>query len=168
MGGYNLPVFCLMGTNLWTQKENGDLPPIWGDLPSPRDIIALHPYIMEDPRWWPDFEPYFDFSNPDTGLSMMMGPTSWNRMYLSYEETCGGSLPYKIMGIAKDAAGLPKAGCRALLYITDGDLKVSETITDTNGIYAFEVGNTTTQYYVVVMQSSPPLAGISVRTLTGV
>lgn len=145
--------------------ENYDLPPIWGDLDSPMDQIYLHPYVMEDPMWWPGLEPFFDFNDPSTGLSLMMGPTSWGPR--AYEETCGGSLPYKIMGIAKDAAGLPKAGCRALLYLSNGDVKVAETITDPNGIYAFGVADTTTKYYVKVFQESPQLAGISVRTLTG-
>ena len=71
------------------------------------------------------------------------------------------------MGIAKDAGGLPKAGCRALLYLSNGDVKIAETITDDLGIYAFEVSDTVTQYYVKVFQIAPPLAGISVRTLTG-
>lgn len=145
--------------------ENRDLVDECFDLDMPMDQIYLDPYVMENPMWWPGFEPFFDFSNPATGISLMMGPTSWSPR--AYEETCGGSMPYKIMGLAKDAAGLPKAGCRAVLRRSDYDTYVAETVTDTLGIYAFGVADIVTLYYVEVFQASPALAGISVRTLTG-
>jgi hypothetical protein len=162
MAGFNLPSFAQAATNLWScQKPNKDLPAVWDDEISDI-IIAQNPYIMDDPQG--NDSEFFDFGDPATGLSFMTG----KRWYQSvYTEACGGSLPYKIMGIAKDAAGLPKAGCRALLYLSDGDVKIVETVTDDLGIYAFQVSDTVTQYYVKVFQVSPPLAGISVRTLTG-
>jgi hypothetical protein len=163
MAGFNLPSFSMMVTNLWScQKENKDLVVIWEDEVN-TDLILLHPYVQDNPM--ENDSEIFDFGNPLTGLSFMTGKRWYQKIY---EEKGGGSLPYKIMGIAKDAGGIPKAGCRALLYLSNGDVKVAETITDDLGIYAFEVGDTTTQYYVKVFQMSPPLAGISVRTLTGV
>lgn len=162
MAGYNLPVFAQAATNLWScQKADKDLVAIWEDEVS-LDLIALHPYVMDNPEQ--NDSEIFDFGNPATGLSFMSGKRWYQKVY---NEACGGSLPYKIMGIAKDAGALPKAGCRALLYQTNEDVKIAETITDELGIYAFEVGDTTTQYYVKVFQIAPPLAGISVRTLTG-
>lgn len=162
MAGNNLPSFAQAATNLWScQKENKDLVATWEDEVS-TDLILLHPYVLNNPFY--NDSAIFDFNNVDTGLSFMMG-RPWRQSI--YENKGGGSLPYKIMGIAKDAAGLPKAGCRALLYQTDGDLKIAETVTDTNGIYAFELADTVTQYYVKVFQIAPPLAGISVRNLTG-
>jgi len=147
------------------EKENRDLPPIWGDLDVPMAQVYLHPYIDTDPMWWPGGEPFFDFSDPATGMSLMLGPTGWSPR--AYEETGGGSLPYKIMGIAKDAGGLPKAGCTAILRRSYDDVEIARTITNTNGIYGFEVADTTTQYYVEVFQTAPSLGGVSVRTLTG-
>lgn len=162
MAGHNLPMFSMIAGNLWScQKPNQDLVAIWDDEVS-LDLISLHPYVMDNPEQ--NDSEIFDFGDPATGLSFMTGKRWYQRIY---NEACGGSLPYKIMGIAKDAGGLPKAGCRALLYITVGDVKIAETITDDLGIYAFEVADTTTQYYVKVFQAAPPLAGISVRTLTG-
>ena len=166
MGQTFLPSFALAATSRYMEKEGRELPPIWGDLSIPMNQIYLHPYVMQDPMWWPGYKQcLMDFSDPATGLSLMLGPICWNP--IAYEETGGGSLPYKIMGVAKDAGGLPKAGCRALLYLSDGDVKIAETITDSNGIYGFEVANTTTQYYVKVFQSNPDMAGVSIRTLTG-
>lgn len=165
MGGNSLPAFILGGSSIEIGAENYELPPIWGDLDAPMDQVYLHPYVSEDPMWWPGLEPFFDFGCPETGMSLMLGPTSWGPRV--YEETCGGSMPYKIMGIAKDAGGLPKAGCRAILRRSYDDVQVQGTITDTLGIYAFGVGDTTTLYYVEVFQASPALAGVSVRTLTG-
>jgi hypothetical protein len=162
MAGNNLPSFSMLGTNLWScEKGNKDLVAIWEDEVS-TDLISLHPYVMDNPI--ENDSEIFDFGDPSTGLSFMSGKRWYQRVYV---EAGGGSLPYKIMGIAKDAAGLPKAGCRALLYLTNGDVKIAETVTDDQGIYAFEVDNITTQYYVKVFQVAPPLAGISVRTLTG-
>lgn len=165
MPGNFLPAFSMMATNPWScVKENKDLVDECFDLDIPMDQIYLDPYVMENPMWWPGLEPFFDFSGAD-GISLMMGPTSWAPR--AYEETGGGSLPYKIMGIAKDAAGLPKAGCRAILRRSDYDTQVAEMVTNTDGIYAFEVSDTTTLYYVEVFQAAPALAGVSVRTLTG-
>jgi hypothetical protein len=162
MAGFNLPSFSMLGTNLWScQKENKDLVVIWNDEVS-TDLISLHPYVMDNPI--ENDSEFFDFGDTSTGFSFMMGKRWYQRVYT---EAGGGGLPYKIMGVAKDAAGLPKAGCRALLYLSDGDVKIAETVTDDLGIYAFQVSDTVTQYYVKVFQVSPPLAGISVRTLTG-
>jgi hypothetical protein len=162
MAGNNLPSFSMLGTNLWScEKGNKDLVAIWEDEVS-TDLISLHPYVMDNPI--ENDSEIFDFGDPSTGLSFMSGKRWYQRVYV---EAGGGSLPYKIMGIAKDATGLPKAGCRALLYLTNGDVKIAETVTDDQGIYAFEVADTVTQYYVNVFQIAPPLAGISVRTLTG-
>jgi hypothetical protein len=162
MAGHNLPMFAQAATNIWScQKADKDLVAIWEDEVS-TDLILLHPYVMDNPI--ENDTEFFDFGDPLTGFSLMMGKRWYQRVYV---EAGGGSLPYKIMGIAKDAAGLPKAGCRALLYLTNGDVKVAEMITNDLGIYAFEVADTTTQYYVKVFQDSPPLAGISVHTLTG-
>ena len=165
MGQTFLPSFALAATSRYMKKESYELPPILNDLAVPRDQIYLHPYIMEDPMQWPGGQCLMDFSVPETGLSLMLGPTSWNLE--TYEETGGGSLPYKIMGIAKDAGGLPKAGCTAVLRCSYNDVEIARTITDTNGIYGFEVKDTTTQYYVEVFQIAPSLGGVSVRTLTG-
>jgi hypothetical protein len=160
MAGHNLPMFAQAATNLWScEKANKDLVAIWEDEVS-TDLILLHPYVMDNPL---ENDSEF-FGDGLVSFSLMMGKRWYPKVY---EEKGGGSLPYKIMGIAKDAAGLPKAGCRALLYITVGDVKVAETVTDDLGIYAFEVPDTVTQYYVKVFQIAPPLAGISVRTLTG-
>jgi hypothetical protein len=52
----------------------------------------------------------------------------------------------------------------------NGDSVVDYTtsmLTDGNGNYGFQVSDNTTWYYVEVFQASPPLAGISIRTLTG-
>jgi hypothetical protein len=162
MAGFNLPSFAQAATNPWScEKANKDLVAIWEDEVS-TDSILLHPYVMDNPI--ENDAEFFDFGNPETGFSFMMGKRWYQRVYT---EACGGSLPYKIMGIAKDAGGLPKAGCRALLYLSNGDVKVAETVTNDAGIYAFEVSDTVTQYYVKVFQDNPALAGISVRTLTG-
>ena len=162
MAGHNLPMFAQAATNLWScQLPNKDLVAVWeyevNDI-----VIANNPYIMDDPMG--NDSEFFDFGDPATGFSLFMGKRWYQKVYM---ETGGGGLPYKIMGIAKDAGGLPKAGCRALLYLTAGDVKIAETITDDRGIYAFQVGDTVTQYYVKVFQIAPPLAGISVSTLTG-
>lgn len=162
MAGFNLPSFAQAATNLWScEMANKDLVAIWesevNDI-----VIANNPYVTDDPMG--NDSEFFDFSDPATGISLMMGRRWYQKVYT---ESGGGGLPYKIMGIAKDGAGLPKAGCRALLYLTSGDVKIAEMITNDAGIYAFEVGDATTQYYVKVFQDSPPLAGISVRTLTG-
>ena len=155
-------MFAQAATNLWScQKPQKDLVAIWEDEVSV-DLISLHPYVMDYPEG--NDSEIFDFGDPSTGLSFMTGKRWYQKIY---NEASGGSLPYKIMGIAKDAGGLPKAGCRALLYKTVGDEKCCETLTDDLGIYAFEVADTVTQYYVKVFQIAPPLAGISVRTLTG-
>jgi hypothetical protein len=162
MAGYNLPSFAQAATNLWScEKPNKDLVAVLEDEVS-TDLILLHPYVMDEPI--ENDSEIFDFGNPDTGLSFMMGKRWYQKVYT---EACGGSLPYVIKGIAKDADGLPKAGCRAILYKSNDDIKIAETITNELGIYAFEVGDTITQYYIVVFQMLPPLAGISVRTLTG-
>jgi hypothetical protein len=155
-------MFAQAATNIWScQLPNKDLVGVWeyevNDI-----VIANNPYIQDDPMG--NDSEFFDFGDTATGLSFMRGKRWYQNVYT---ESGGGSLPYKIMGIAKDAAGLPKAGCRALLYITVGDVKVAETVTDDLGIYAFEVPDTVTKYYVKVFQEAPPLAGISVRTLTG-
>jgi hypothetical protein len=160
MAGHNLPMFAQAATNLWScQTANKDLVAVWeyevNDI-----VIANNPYIMDNP-----IENDSMFFGDGIGFSdMMMGKRWYQSVYI---EAGGGSLPYKIMGVAKDAGGLPKAGCRALLYLTNGDVKIGETVTDDLGIYAFEVADTTTQYYVKVFQVAPPLAGISIRTLTG-
>jgi hypothetical protein len=160
MGGFFLPAFAQTATNLWScEKANKELVAICEDDIS-TDLILLNPYVMDDPI---ENDTQF-FGDNMIGFSLMMGKRWYQNVY---EEKGGGSLPYKIMGIAKDAGGLPKAGCRALLYLTNGDIKVAETLTNDQGIYAFEVGDNTTQYYVKVFQISPPLAGISIRTLTG-
>jgi hypothetical protein len=160
MAGYSLPSFAQAATNLWScEKTNTDLVAIWEDEVN-TDLISLHPYVMDNPI---ENDSEF-FGDGITNFSLMIGKRWYQRVY---EEKGGGSLPYKIMGIAKDSEGLPKAGCRALLYLTNGDVKIAETVTNDLGIYAFEVGDTTTQYYVEVFQIAPPLAGISVRTLTG-
>lgn len=162
MAGHNLPMFAQAATNLWScEKPQKDIVAVWESEVSDI-IIAQNPYIMDMPEF--NDSEIFDFGDPSTGLSFMTGKRWYQKVYV---EACGGGLPYKIMGIAKDGSGLPKAGCRALLYLTAGDIKIAETITNDAGIYAFEVGDTTTQYYVKVFQESPPLAGISVRTLTG-
>lgn len=162
MAGNNLPSFAQAATNLWScQKENKDLVAIWDDEVS-TDLILLHPYVMDNPI--ENDSEIFDFGDSSTGLSFMIGKKWYQKVYV---EAGGGSLPYKIMGIAKDANGLPKAGCRAILRLSYDDTKISETVTNDIGIYAFEVSDTTTQYYVEVFQSSPPLAGVSIRTLTG-
>lgn len=162
MAGHNLPMFAQAATNLWScQKPQKDVVGVWeyevNDI-----VIANNPYIQDDPMG--NDSEFFDFSDTSTGISLMMGRRWYQKVYV---EAGGGGLPYKIMGVAKDGAGLPKAGCRALLYLTNGDVKIAEMITNDAGIYAFEVGDTVTQYYVKVFQESPPLAGISVRTLTG-
>jgi hypothetical protein len=162
MAGFNLPSFAQAATNLWScEKTNKDLVAILEDEVN-TDLILLHPYVMDNPI--ENDSEFFEFGDPSTGFSLMLGKRWYQKVY---EEAGGGSLPYKIMGIARDVGGLPKAGCRAILYRSIDDIEAQETVTDSQGIYAFNVADTVTQYYVVVFQLSPPLSGISARTLTG-
>jgi hypothetical protein len=154
-------MFAQAATNSWScQKANKDLVAIWEDEVS-TDLILLHPYVMDNPI--ENDSEIFDFGDPLTGLSFMIGKRWYQKVYV---EDGGGSLPYKIMGVAKDAGGLPKAGCRAILQRLSDEVKIAETMTNDIGIYAFEVADTVTQYRVIVLQVAPPLQGIS-AILTG-
>ena len=165
MGGYNIPSFILSPAAL--QLEQDPRTPYIEELfDQPMDMLYLHPFVDKDPWYWPPVgQLIFDFSDPSTGMSMMLNPSTWSLR--AYENTDGGSLPYMIKGVAKDYLGNPKAGCRASLYMSVGDIWVSDDITDPNGIYAFEVPNNSTLYYVRCFQDSPQMAGITARTLTG-
>jgi hypothetical protein len=135
------------------------------DIPVPYSMVDQNPYVLENFEFWPSWSHQNDQSDGAGGLSFHSGPVSWEPSF--YDDCGGGSSIYKITGIAKDAAGLPKGNCRALLRRSYDDYLVMQTITDGDGIYGFQVPNNTTLYYIEVFQESPPLAGISVRTLTG-
>lgn len=135
------------------------------NLPVPYTLVDKNPYVLENFEFWPARSHQNDQSDGAGGSSFHSGPVSWYPNY--YDECGGGSSIYKIVGVAKDAAGLPKGNCRALLRQSSDDWLAGETVTDGNGNYGFQVSDNTTKYYVEVFQESPPLAGVSIRTLTG-
>lgn len=132
----------------------------------PYTLVDKNPYVMENFEYWFPKTHQNDLSDGAGGTSLHQGPVCWCPATF-YDNTGGGSSIYKIVGIAKDAGGLPKGNCRAILRKSIDNSCVSQCITDSQGIYGFEVPDNTTQYYIEVFQESPPLAGISIRTLTG-
>lgn len=163
MGASFLPNMNVSAPCMYLAVELRDRWPFEADDPIPFDLVKPNAFDNDEVFGrWPTRDKLFGgagFQDP------MMG-NGW--FDVNPVEYCGSAhWPYRIIGLAKDQYGNVKSGCRARLFRTSDDMLIAETTTKGDGEYAFGVSDNTTQYYVVIFQASPPLAGISVRTLTG-
>jgi hypothetical protein len=165
MGQLFFPNSILFATALQLQAPIKDNWACNTDETVPRHFTDFTPYAVDiaDYDWYPSDEHFIDASNG--GGPMMLGPSSWSPN--QYDETGGGGRGYIITGVVKDEALMPRAGVRCLLRQTIDNWLVAETVSDTNGIYGFQVQDIVTNYYVEALQNAPPISGISARTLTG-
>lgn len=75
---------------------------------------------------------------------------------------------YHITGVTKNASGSALASCTVKLFRASDDLLIASTTSDGSGSYSFNVGNNTTQYYLVAYKAgSPDVAGTTKNTLVG-
>lgn len=81
--------------------------------------------------------------------------------------------PYHITGYVKDNGGNPVSGATVNLVKVASqnspfdDYIVDRQLSQEDGLYDFEVEDTTTLYYVEAFQASPAKAGMTSRTLVG-
>lgn len=75
--------------------------------------------------------------------------------------------PYRIAGYVKNSVGVGVGNAVVNLCRSADDVIVDTQRSQPDGLYSFEVYDTTTPYYVEAYQLAPALAGMSVRTLVG-
>lgn len=170
MPSYNGPdggvLFTTVSGQDNTQFRDRTLWTYWGLDPVPFHMIDYDPYTsLGSFEFWPRRSGGNSFSDGSNGSTFGESLQFYGK--IPHSETGGGSSLWTIQGLARDSGGLPKGNCRAILRRSVDDAYMGETYTDGSGIYGFEVQDITTNYYVEIFQAAPPLAGVSIRTLTG-
>lgn len=76
---------------------------------------------------------------------------------------------FQIGGVTRDSTGTILGTCVVKLYYTSNDLEIAQVTSDGSGNYAFWVGDSVTNYYVVAYKAgAPDVAGTTLNTLKGV
>jgi hypothetical protein len=119
------------------------------------NIVTLHfteSVVMEVTGTYLDYGLFRKYVSPEPSYG------SWGS-----EETL-----FHITGVVRDMYGNPVSGATVWLFRTSDKQFIDETVTDENGAYVFNVGDTTTQYFIRAHKDgNPNIFGTTDRNLTG-
>jgi len=75
-------------------------------------------------------------------------------------------VPGTVTGITIDQIGNRLAGCTVKAFNSISNVFVNQTVSDSNGVYTFDLPRGNTYFLVAYKAGSPDKAGTSVNTIT--
>jgi hypothetical protein len=159
--------------HVYREDRQAELRAVYGDglfvSSAPVDVSPVGHAV---PRLWPAGG-YLTGQDPSVD-AVIEGQVSWGSADQA-QETGHGYGPYRVVGVVRDATGVPVAGARVMLYRSTDRALVAEGVSNpadvgaTPGAYAFPVPDATTTYFVVAYFDGPPQTmGATPSNLLGV